>query len=91
MNANASTMGAITGLFGNLGAAGIFAASDPRVKRDVEPVGFLPNGLGIYRFRYIDGGPEQVGLMADEVELVHPHAVVEIDGIKHVNYAEAVQ
>lgn len=80
----------LMGLGGSLGSAAIIA-SDIRVKEDIVNVGFLNNGLPVYLFRYKGEDKFQMGLMAQDVEKVHPHAVVEIGGIKHVNYMEAVQ
>ena len=84
------------GLF-DLGSAAImakvgpFAAmSDRRVKEDVRKVGKTDDGQNIYSFRYKGGGPIQMGLMAQEVEKKKPQAVGEIDGVKFVNYAEAL-
>lgn len=89
------------GLFG-LGSAGIgaygmsklgpaaLALSDRRLKRNIHRIGTLPNGLAVYRYRYVWGGPEQVGVMADEVKRVLPHAVVNIGGYDAVNYAEVL-
>lgn len=85
----AATQGVLGGLFG-LGAAGIMA-SDRRVKKDIRQIGTADNGLAIYAYRYIDGGPTVLGFMADEVEGINPDAVIAIDGIKHVNYDMAVQ
>jgi hypothetical protein len=43
--------------------------------------------LPIYTFRYKAGGPVQMGVMADEVERVLPHAVfTRPDSIKLVDY-----
>jgi len=76
--------GAISGL------AGLFG-SDRRLKRDIEQIGRLRNGLPVYRFRYHWSGRSTIGLMADEVERVHPEAVVDGPGsLKMVNYALAV-
>ena len=72
-------------------AGGAMSMSDIRVKTDISRVGTLDNGLPVYVFRYKHGGPPQIGLMAQDVEQVNPGAVAEIGGIKHVNYAEAVQ
>jgi hypothetical protein len=47
-------------------------------------VGDHPKGFGIYEYDIF--GVRQRGVMADEVEKVMPHAVVEIDGYKAVNY-----
>jgi hypothetical protein len=70
---------------------GSFLGSDIRIKTDISRVGTLDNGLPVYSFRYKAGGPQQIGLMAQDVEKVKPHAVAEFDGVKHVNYAEAVR
>lgn len=72
-------------------AGGAMGMSDRRVKTDISRVGTLDNGLPVYVYRFKHGGPMQIGVMAQEVEQVKPHAVAEIGGIKHVNYAEAVQ
>jgi hypothetical protein len=63
--------------------AGMFM-SDVRLKSDIKRLGQLPSGIGIYSYRLL-GRPE-VGVLAQEVETVLPEAVVEINGIKHVNY-----
>lgn len=76
------------GLFG-LGSA--FLMSDRRVKTDIRKVGTLDNGLPVYLYRYKFGGPMHIGVMAQDVEQVKPEAVVDIGGIKHVDYAQAVE
>lgn len=75
---------------GQLGGAAMMM-SDARMKTDVQKVGKLDNGLNVYSYRYAFGGPIHIGVMAQEVEAVNPHAVAEIGGIKHVDYAEAVK
>ena len=88
--ANQGRSDMMSGLFG-LGAAALpLAFSDVRVKEDISKVGTLDNGLGVYSFRFKDGGPQQIGLIAQEVEKVNPGAVGEQDGIKTVNYEKAV-
>lgn len=79
--------GLMSGLF-SLGAAAIKAApgvSDRRLKSEIKRVGTLDNGLGVYTYRLL-GGPMQMGVMAQEVQVVNPAAVQEYDGILHVNY-----
>jgi hypothetical protein len=96
MNAYGQKVGAVNAknaafasMAGSLGAAAI---SDRRVKQNISKVGVLDNGLPVYSFQYIWGGPQQIGLMAQDVEKVNPSAVVENDaGIKMVNYSEAVR
>jgi hypothetical protein len=62
--------------------------SDIRLKRDMTRVGWLPNGLGLYRYRYLFSDTPYVGVMAQEVASVCPDAVVRgEDGYLRVNYA----
>jgi hypothetical protein len=72
-------------------AQGGFKMSDRRIKTDIRRVGTLDNGLPVYAYRFKSGGPVEIGVMAQEVERVRPDAVREFDGIKHVNYARAVE
>lgn len=67
------------------------AFSDRRIKTDIKKVGMLDNDLPVYAYRYKAGGPMHIGLMAQDVEKVNPDAVAEIDGIKAVNYRDAVR
>jgi len=50
--------------------------SDVRLKRDVTLVGRVKDALGLYRYRYLWSDTVYVGVMAQEVALVHPEAVV---------------
>lgn len=81
-------LGGLFGLAGTLG--GSWLRSDRRLKTDIIRVGTLDNGLPVYGFRYADGGPYQIGLMADEVQAVHPEAVKRVDGWDLVDYERAV-
>lgn len=65
--------------------------SDRRLKSDVTCIGALPNGLPVYRYR-LEGGPFEIGLMADEVMALHPAAVWTdpTDGFLRVEYSKAV-
>ena len=63
-------------------------SSDIRLKRDITQVGRLPNGLGLYRYRYIWSDTAYVGVMAQEVAPIAPDAVVRAaNGYLRVNYA----
>lgn len=76
-----STLG---GLF-QLGSAAML--SDVRAKTEIRRVGTLDSGLGVYTYRYVSGGPVQMGVMAQEVAAVRPSAVIERpDGLLAVNY-----
>lgn len=72
----------------NMGNVGD-AASDRRLKTDIQQVGWLPSGLPIYRFRYWNNLTQRyVGVMADEAQRFFPEAVSEDqNGFKRVNYA----
>jgi len=80
------------GLMG-LGGAGVMAFSDIRTKENIKNVGWMPNGLPVYEFDYkseykdMAGHGRFIGVMAQDVELVQPEAVItNADGIKMVNY-----
>jgi hypothetical protein len=61
--------------------------SDVALKHDVSLLGWLDNGLGFYRFVYNGGDRAYVGVMAQEVQAVVPHAVVRgDDGYLRVRY-----
>lgn len=82
-----------SGLMG-LAGAGIMA-SDVRMKENIKPVGYLPNGLPVYEYEYkaefkdhpLAGHGKFVGVMAQEVEEAIPAAVITLNnGYKAVNY-----
>jgi hypothetical protein len=77
---------------GQIGQAALpfLMASDERVKDKIRQVGTLHNGLPVYAYRYVTGGPTMIGVMAQDVEQVKPEAVVEVNGVKLVNYDLAV-
>jgi len=64
-------------------------ASDIRLKRDIQLVGHRDDGLGIYSYRYLWSDTVYVGVMAQEVALVHPDAIVrgELDDYLRVDYS----
>ncbi len=62
-------------------------ASDVRLKRDVQLLDRLENGLGIYRYRYLWSDEVYVGVMAQEVEKTVPQAAFRApDGYLRVDY-----
>lgn len=81
------------GLFGLASkGVGMLPFSDRRVKENIKRVGTLDNGLPVYAYNYLWDKTTIVGVMADEVEKIHPEAVVEDgNGIKHVRYDIAVE
>ena len=63
--------------------------SDARLKRDITLVGLLHDGLGLYRYRYLWSDTVYVGVMAQEVALMHPDAIVrsDLDNYLRVDYS----
>jgi len=79
----------------NAMGGGAAAGSDIRVKENIERVGTLANGLGLYEFDYkpefkdhpLCGHGRFRGVMAQEVEQIIPEAVTTMDnGYKAVKY-----
>ena len=66
----------------------IIDTSDIRLKRDVALVARRSDGLGLYRFKYLWSETVHIGVMAQEVALLRPDAVVRDDltGYMAVNY-----
>lgn len=92
----------LIGALGNVAAgaaqAGAFG-SDRRLKTNIELVGTLADGLGVYEFDYIHPPTEElsgympagrhIGVMADEVEYLRPWALgLEVSGYRTVLYGE---
>lgn len=57
-----------------------FKISDRRVKRDIEQVGMLGNGVPLYRWRYVWSDAYHVGPMAQDIAKVFPLAAVTLPG-----------
>ncbi len=69
----------------------LFALSDERAKDNIEPIGELNDGTGLYSFTYKGSSEPQVGVMAQEVEKRDPLAVrTRPDGLKEVNYGRVM-
>lgn len=62
------------------------SSSDRRVKDDIKKVGEMDSGEPIFTFRYKGQPKIQMGVMAQDIEKTKPDAVVELGGVKHVNY-----
>jgi hypothetical protein len=84
VNANGATSGGSSLL-------GLLTRSDRRLKEDIEPVGALFDGTPVYGYRYKGAPAYHIGLMAQDVEKATPHAVVEINGYKAVDYRAATE
>jgi outer membrane immunogenic protein len=85
--------GHVGGAWGNDTSATYSASeilvSDIRLKRDIALVGRLDNGLGLYRYRYLWSDTVYIGVMAQEVALLHPAAIVRsaLDDYLRVDYS----
>lgn len=68
-------------------ASHISVPSDIRLKQDISAVGRTPDGLQLYRYRYIGDHTVYVGVMAQEVAERRPDAVMRGgDGYLRVDY-----
>ena len=90
-SAYVNTAGSFLGDVGAIVGAGAsaYAASDRRLKSNIKEVGVdQRTALTLYEFTYTgDDDRKFIGVMADEVELSYPDAVVDTDsGFKAVNY-----
>jgi Chaperone of endosialidase len=65
--------------------------SDRRLKKNIQKIGQLKNGLSVYTFNYIWDSALTVGVMADEVKKVKPKAVININGFDLVDYSEILK
>ena len=99
-------LGGASGLTGILGQTGAFAGaqgagwlssllpalalSDERVKENISEIGETHDGQPLYSFNYIGDNVPRVGLMAQDVEKRDPGAVVDVGGVKAVDYSRAL-
>lgn len=88
-NTQTSTPSGASSIMSGIGTAASIASmfSDRRLKTGIRKLGEMADGLGIYAYRYIWGGPERSGVMSDEVAVLRPWALgPEVDGFATVNY-----
>lgn len=83
-----SEQGAKGGIFGGLLSIGkSIIPSDRHLKTDIEKIGEDPDGLGLYRYRYIGEDDVHEGVMAQEVAELRPWALgPTVDGYMTVDY-----
>ncbi|MEM6616732.1 MAG: tail fiber domain-containing protein [Pseudomonadota bacterium] len=63
-------------------------SSDRRIKTDIVELMTFSNGLKLYEYRYVTGVAPQIGVMAQEVRLFMPDAVIDAETHLAVNYAK---
>lgn len=68
----------------------LFALSDERAKDNIEPIGKTFDGQTLHSFTYKGDKTPHVGLLAQEREKIDPGSVVDIGGLKVVNYTRAL-
>lgn len=79
-------MSSLFGLGGQLGAAWLM--SDERLKTDIRPLKNI-NGFWFYNFKYLGDDAVYSGVMAQDVQLLHPDAVIVMpNGYLAVDYAK---
>ena len=85
VSGRAAIRGGASGGFHGGGRGG--RRSDFRLKHDITLLGYIPNGVGFYRFVYNGGSKAYVGVIAQEVRGVMPEAVFRgRDGYLRVDY-----
>lgn len=70
-------------------ASAAAAFSDRRLKENVRAVGKTFDGQTVYSYNYKGEPQTRMGLIAQDVEKHHPHAVGSREGYKTVNYKQA--
>lgn len=76
---------------GSLGGNFLSSFSDERLKENIEDVGVTHDGQTIYKYNYKGDPKTHIGLLAQEVEQVHPESVGQVAGFKVVNYDTATK
>lgn len=73
--------------FTNLLSLGAIALCDRRFKTDIVEYGKTDSGLSLYLFTYAGHHDLMLGPIAQDVEEVQPDAVLELCGVKYVDFA----
>ena len=83
-------MGAATGFMSSIGSAGsVAAASDKRLKENVDYIGDSSSGIRMYEFNYLGGNTRYRGVVADDLIDSHPDIIGKNnDGYYTVDYSK---
>lgn len=84
-NAYSQQMQGLINAGAQLGGAAMM--SDIRMKRNIRRIG-SHGDYPVYRYQYVFSDDWYEGVMAQDVEKINPGAVVTVNGIKYVKYAE---
>jgi Chaperone of endosialidase len=71
-----------------IGIVAMCAMSDRRLKENIRQIGVTADGLPLYRYNFKGSNEVEIGVMADEVEKIKPHAVYQIGPYKAVDYSK---
>jgi hypothetical protein len=85
VNAQNDPFSTILGAAAGVGTARLL--SDRRLKKDIQKLGEMSDGLGVYQYEYVWGGGTRIGVMADEVLKLRPHAYAQMGDYGAVDYA----
>lgn len=89
---NADSANTTSTLAGLGTVASMFFMSDRRLKTDFELITTLKSGIKLWRYRWIGTKRREVGVVAQEVMAIKPHAVrLGADGFYRVNYHIALE
>jgi hypothetical protein len=88
-----SGLGQIAGIAKDIGSIVSLASmfSDKRLKENIKKIGKTYDGQNIYSYNYKGDPRQQIGLLAQDVEKHHPHAVGLAHGYKTVDYDKATE
>lgn len=87
-SANAKTAAAQSSANSLSTGAGLYAQyelCDRNAKENIQKVGMTDKGLPLFLFNYKGDNKKHVNVMAQDVEEFMPAAVIEINGLKHIN------
>lgn len=93
MQASQGLLGGILGLGSAFLGNPALKLSTREAKENIRKVGETKDGQNLYAYQY-KGDPTRemhIGLIAEEVERAHPRAVVDVGGVKHVDYGKALK
>jgi hypothetical protein len=88
-----SGLGQVAGIAKDIGSIVSLASmfSDKRLKENIKKIGKTYDGQNIYSYNYKGDPRQQIGLLAQDVEKHHPHAVGLAHGYKTVDYDKATE